>query len=106
VVGAAVADLRGNAEVARERVDLRLVEVRDGLHVGGAVAVLHEEALVVLEAVGRADHGVVEAVGVEVLDGLAHALLEAGGRHHLQVLAQRHARLAASPSGGLTTSLK
>ena len=53
------ADLLGHAEVLGQRVDLGLVEVRDRLDVGGAVALLHEEALVVLEPVGRAGDGVV-----------------------------------------------
>src|SRR5207248_6432910 len=46
-----VADLRRQAEVARKRIDLRFVEMRDGLYVRRAVAVLDEEAVVVLEPV-------------------------------------------------------
>ena len=63
----------GHAEVLGQRVDLGLVEVGDGLEVGGAVALLHEEALVVLEPVRRPGDGVVEAVGVVVLEHLARS---------------------------------
>ena len=71
MVGGAAPDLLRHAEVLRELVDLRLVEVRDRLDVRGAVALLHEEALVVLEAVRRPDDRVVEAIGVVVLGHLA-----------------------------------
>jgi hypothetical protein len=40
---------------------------------------------VVLQAVRRADDGVVQAVRVEVLERLAHALLEVRRRDDLQV---------------------
>ena len=87
-----VADLVGQPEMARQRVDLRLVQVRDGLQVGRAIAVLHEEALVVLQAVGRPDHGVVQPVGVVVLQRLADPLLEAGRGDDLEVRVDRQAR--------------
>ena len=61
------ADLFGNAQGLRKLVDLRLVQMRDRLQVGGAIAVLDEEALVVFEAIGRADDRVLEAIGVVVL---------------------------------------
>ena len=70
----------GKPQVAGQRVDLGLVQMRDGLHVGGAVAVLHEEALVVFQPVRRADDRVVQAIGVEVLQRLADALLEVRAR--------------------------
>ena len=57
----------------------------DRLDVGRAVAELDEEALVVLEAVGRAGGDEVEPVGVVVLERLADALLEVGGRDDAQV---------------------
>ena len=105
VVGGRLADLGGHAEVRGERVDLRLVEVRDRLEVGRAVALLHEEALVVLEPVGRAGDGVVQAIGVVVLDHLAHALLEVRRGDELQVGAQpASARSCASPVGVSTVS--
>jgi hypothetical protein len=75
--------------------------VGDGLHVGGAVAVLHEEALVVLEPVRRADDRVVESVGVVVLEHLANALLEAGGGDDLAVGRGRQLGFAALPVGRL-----
>ena len=68
--GSAAANLVGQAEMPGHGIDLGLVEVGDGLHSGGTVAVLDEEALVVLEAVGSAGHGEVEAVGVVVLSVL------------------------------------
>ncbi len=67
----------------------------DGLHVGRAIALLHEEALVVLEAVGRPRHRVVEAVGVVVLHGLAGALLQVGGGDQLEVGLQGQAHRPA-----------
>src|SRR2546426_1918000 len=70
--------------MARKCICLRLVKVGDGLDVRGAVPVLDEEALVVLQAVGRPNHGVVEPIGVEVLEGLADALLEVCRRDELQ----------------------
>jgi molybdate-binding protein len=97
----------GRPEVARHGVDLRLVEVRDRLEVGRAIAVLDEETLVVFEPVGRADHGVVQAVGMEVLHRLADALLVVGGRHDLQVFLQGQPRFVASVRRATrTTSLK
>ena len=75
----------------RPGVDLRLVQVRDRLEVRGAVAVLHEEALVVLEPVGRAGDSVVQPVGVVVLEHRPGALLEVGGRHELKVGLKRQA---------------
>ena len=89
--GRAAADLLRHPEVLGQRVDLGLVEVGDGLEVGRAVALLHEEALVVLEAVGRSRHGVVEPVGVVVGHHGARPLLEVGGRHQLQVGRRRGA---------------
>ena len=81
---------------ARQRVHLTLVQVRDRLHIGRAVAVLHKEALVlvVLEAVGRADDRVVEPVGVKVFECFAHTLLEVGGGNDLQVVGQFQTHLA------------
>ena len=75
----------GMPRCSGELIDLGLVEMRDGLEVGRAVALLHEEALVVLEAVGRARNRVVEAIRVVVLGHLADALLVVGGRHELQI---------------------
>ena len=73
-------DALGEAEQAGELVYLPFVEARDRLDVGEAVAALDEEALVVLEQVGRADDRVAERVGPGVLDQLAHALLHVRGR--------------------------
>ena len=97
VVGGRRADLLGHAEVLGELVDLGLVEMRDRLHVGGAVAALDEEALVVLEPVRRADDGVVEPVGVVVLEHLARALLEVRRGDHLAIGVGREPRLRALP---------
>ena len=63
----------------------------DGLEVGGAVAVLDEEALVVLEPVRRARDGVVEPVGVVVLERLARPLLHVRRRDDGLIDRQRHA---------------
>ena len=63
-------------QVFGELVDLRFVDVRDRLEVGEPIAALHKEALIMLEAVRRAGDGIVQPVGVEVLDHLPHALLE------------------------------
>ena len=86
-------DPLGDVQVLGELVDLRLVEVRDRLHVSGAVAELDEESLVVLEPVRRADDRVVERVGVEVLEHLPRPLLEVRGGHDRQVLVRREPRL-------------
>ncbi len=76
VVGDALPDRSRQFHRVGQSVDLRLVEVRDRLHVGRAVAVLDEEALVVLEAIRRPRDRVVEPVRVVVLEHLAGALLE------------------------------
>ena len=90
----------GTPRYVGELVDLRLVEVRDRLHVGRAVAVLDEEALVVLQAVRRAGHRVVQPVGVVVLDLLARALLHVGRGDDAEIDVERHARLAAPRRAG------
>ena len=95
------ADALGQAQVACHAVHLRLVEVRDRLDVGRAVAVLDEETLVVFDAVRRADHAVVEAVGVEVLQRLADALLEIGCGHDGEVIGQGQVALVHRAVGRL-----
>jgi len=90
----ALQDLPGDTEVPRQRVDLRLVQAGDGLHVSCAVAQLDEETLVVLEAVGRSRHGVVEPVGVVVLEHLPRALLEVRCGNDLEIGARRQPVLA------------
>ena len=55
---------------------------------------------------GRADHRVVQPIGVEVLHRLADALLVVGGRDDLQVLPNRQARLMTSPVGRLHDQLE
>ena len=75
-----------------QRVHLGLVEVGNRLQVGRAVAVLHEEALVVFEAVRRAGDRILQAVGVVVLELLAGALLHVGGGDDAQIHLGRHAR--------------
>ena len=87
-----------HAKVPRERVCLGLVEAGDGLDVGGAVAKLHEEPLVVLETVGGAGYRIDEPVGVVVLHHLAAPLLEVGGRHDLKVCLWREADALLCPS--------
>ena len=74
----AAADLFRNAQRPSHRVDLGLVQVRDRLEIRRAVSALHEEALVVLEAVRRPGHGVVELLRPEVLRQLPRALLHVG----------------------------
>ena len=73
--------------------------MRDGFHVGRTIAVLDEETLVVFESVRRADHGVVETVGVEVFEVLADALLEVGGGDNLQVFTQAQRTFHVFPCG-------
>ena len=74
-----------------ERIDLRLVEMRDRLDVGGAVAVLHEETLVVFEPVRRAEHGVVQPVGVIIFELLSRPLLHVGRGDDAEIDVERHA---------------
>ena len=78
----------------------------DRFDVRGAVPELHEEALIVLLAVRRAGHGVVEPVGVEVFEHLADPLLEIGRRHNLQVRVQGSRAFVCLPSGDSTTTEK
>jgi len=85
----------------RQLVDLALVEMGDRLHVGEAVASLHEEPLVVFQAVRRAQDGEVEPVGVIVLEHLPDALLEVRGCHDLAKLARREAHLPDVAAGRL-----
>jgi len=92
--GLAPQDLLDHPEAPCQREDLRLVEAGDGLHVGGAVAQLDEEALVILEPVGRPRDGVVEPIGVVVLQHLPRALLEVGGRDDLEICARGEPVLA------------
>ena len=90
-------------------VDLRLVEHRDRLHVGRPVAQLHEEALVVLEPVRRAGHDEVQAVGVEVLEHLAGALLVVRRREDPEVGVRREperSRCLGAPIRGCTTDVE
>ena len=100
------AEALGQAQVPRHAVHLRLVEMRDRLDVGRAVAVLDEEALVVLQPVRRADHGVVEPVGVEVFERLADALLEVGGGDDLQVFGEAELAFDASRRPATATRRK
>ena len=72
-------------ELAREQVDLALVEARDRLHVREPVPALDEEPLVVLEQVRGPDHGIAQPVGPRVLDQLPHPLLDVGGGDQLPV---------------------
>ena len=76
-----------------ERIDLRLVKMGDRLDIGRAIAVLHEETLVVFKTIGRTDNGVIQSVGMKVLDSLANAPLEIGRSHDLKVLPQAKASL-------------
>ena len=76
---------RGYAEVPRKLENLRLEQVCNRLDVGGSVTVLHEEALVVFELVGRPDDCIPESIGMEVLEHLPRALLEVGRGDNLPV---------------------
>jgi len=76
--GGALSHLFGYPQVLGQLIDLGFVEMGYGFDVGGAVAQLDEEALVVLQAVGGAGHGIVEPVCVVVLQHLVRALLEVG----------------------------
>ena len=77
------ADLLRHLEVLSERVDLGLVEMHDGLEVGGPIPLLHEEPLIVLDKVRRSGDGKVQAIGVVVLHHHPRSLLEIGGCHEL-----------------------
>ena len=100
------ADLLRQAEMCGERIDLRLVEMRDRLDVRRAVAVLHEKALVIFEPVGRAEHGVVQPVGVEIFELLARALLHVGRRHNAEIDIERHAHRLPLAVGRLHHELR
>src|SRR5690606_32584441 len=56
--GNGLADPLRQTEVRSERINLGLVEMRDGFDVRRAVAILHEESLIVLESVWRTDDSV------------------------------------------------
>src|SRR5204862_5846619 len=71
--------------IFRELIGLSLVQMSDRLEVGSAVAVLGEEALVVLEAVRRSGHGVVLPIGVVILEHFPRPLLEVRRRDDSQV---------------------
>ena len=95
--GGSAADVLRHPEVFGQLIDLRLVEVGNRFHVGGTVAEFDEKTLVVLEAVGRPGHGIVQAVGMVVLQHLARALLEVGGRYDFEVRFQRQTLLHLGP---------
>jgi hypothetical protein len=76
--GRALLNLFRDAEVGGKLIYLGFVEVSDGFQVGRAVAILDEETLIKLEAVGSAGDGIVETVGVVILHHLASALFEIG----------------------------
>ena len=71
--------------------------MRDGFQISRTIAVFHEKALVVFQAVGRADHGIVQTVRVEVFQGLTDPLLEVGGGDNLQVVFRVEPLLGNSP---------
>ena len=100
--GRARPDRCGHAERLGQLIDLGLVQMRDRLHVSQAVATLHEESLVVLQPVGRADDRVVQAVGVVVGAHGAHPLFEVRCGHDLAQLTSGQADLphAAGRAGG------
>src|SRR5438093_2302724 len=99
-------DLLVDAKMASQRVDLALVQTGDGLHIGGAVAELHEESLVVLETIGRARDGIAQAVGVVVLQHLSDALLEIGRGHDLEIRARRQTEAAFVAGPGADDELE
>src|SRR5881398_2478190 len=73
----------------------------DRLYVGEAIASLHEEPLIVLQAVGGAQDGEMEPVGVIVLEHLPDTLLEVCGGYDLAKLASREAHLPDVAAGRL-----
>ena len=83
------ADDFGNAKIARQRIHLGLVQMRNRLEVGGAVTLFDEESLVILEPIGRAGDGIIQPIGMIVLDRLAHALLEVGSGDQLEIGSDR-----------------
>ena len=66
-------------------INLVFVQMGNWLHVGGAVAVLDEEPLVVFQPVRCAGHGIVQAVGVVIFDLLAGPLLHVRRRDDRQI---------------------
>ena len=78
--------------MSRQDIHLGLVEMGDRLEISRAVAVLDKESLVVFKAIGCPDHGIIQTVSVEVLDGLADALLVGRGGNALQILLERQSR--------------
>src|SRR5207249_1328490 len=73
----------------------------DRLYVGEAIAALHEGPLIVLQAVGGAQDGEMEPVGVMVLEHLPDTLLEVCGGYDLAKLARREAHLPDVAAGRL-----
>src|SRR5690606_3038567 len=95
-----VADILRQAHVTGQGINLRLVEVGDGLQIGGAVTVLDEESLIVFHPVRCAHHRIVEAIGVTEFDRLANALFVIGGGDDGEILADRQG-LAEGFAGGV-----
>ena len=87
-------NLRGDAEELGELIDLRLVQMGNGFHVGETVAAFDEEPLIVLQPVGCADDRVVEPIGMVILEHRTDALFEVRRRDNLPILGRREAYLA------------
>src|SRR5881398_616775 len=73
----------------------------DRLYVGEAIASLHEEPLIVLQAVGGAQDGEMEPVGVMVRGHSPVTLPEACAGYDLAKLARREAHLPDVAAGRL-----
>src|SRR5580704_12634979 len=78
-------DLLRYAEVRGQLIDLGFVEVSDRFQIGGAVAILDKESLIVFEAVGGAGDGIVEEIRVVILHHLASALFEISCRYDTEI---------------------
>ena len=85
---------RWDAEVFSELIDLALVQGSDRLRIGEPIAALHEEALVIFETIRRAEHRVVQAVGVIVLEHRASTLFEIRSRNDLTIFRRGQSHLA------------
>jgi hypothetical protein len=75
-----------HAELLGQLIDLALVQMRDRLHVGESITTLDEKPLIVFQPIRCANNGVMQAIGVIVLEHRSHALLEVRCRDDLSVL--------------------
>src|SRR5689334_14910299 len=69
----------------------------DGFEIGGAIPILHEESLIVFQAVRSSGYRVLKKVSVVILHHLPHPLLEVGRGNYTQVCRGAHSRGVGAP---------